>query len=164
MLLHRRGQGAGLARLRQGSGGLATCPRPSSTCWSAKASKGQQRVQGSPAPTGLLRLGRFSVVSKVFALFVFVIKTPKGLLSSSAPAGWLGLRLLTCPSSPSGTSSHHIRVNFDKTFNFVYCQRGVNKPKTIQTTNLCGSCLYPESSSILSPGVPGRVTNIKVFV
>ena len=70
-----------------------------------------------------------------------------------------------CSSSRHlGTSSHRIRVNFVKAFNLVYRQRGVNKPKTIKNTNLCGSRSYLELSSILSPGVQGRVTNIKVFV
>ena len=40
------------------------CPRPSSSCWSAKAPKDCRCVQGSPAPAGLPRSLRFGVVSK----------------------------------------------------------------------------------------------------
>ena len=110
----------------QDSWGSASRPRPSSTCWSAKAPKGRQHVQGSPAPAGMLRLGRISVVSKVFALFVFLVKTPRGLLSSSAPAGWSWLRLRTCPSGPLGNPDCYLSPSLRPQISVVLaCQRGL---------------------------------------
>ena len=48
----------------QVSGGSVTCPRPSSTCWSAKAPEDRGRVQGPSAPAGPPRLQRISDVPK----------------------------------------------------------------------------------------------------